>query len=352
MTPVGDTLFAKLLRVLARQVCRYPKWFIYPQILLFVLSVIYTASHWRLDMDKDNLVGGPTHAVYMKFHEEFPGEDELAVVVQSGDMERNRQFVERLAARLEPETNLFTDVFYKGDYAALGRKALLFAPTNDLQGLQKALKDYRPFVQEFAEATNLDSFFGMVNKQFRTAKQEDNAQNNALISAIPALQGIVDQASDSLSRPGTPVSPGVTALFGNGEEAERRMYITFAHGQIYLVTARQPGHRGRSRATDAGIDGANGNRSAGLECRPDGRAGAGFRRDAAVHPRFDQGQHCVADHLLAHFYLRLPRNRPAPESGGVPHHRFGLHHGLYVPGRRPFEYFNHYVRADIDRAGD
>jgi hypothetical protein len=238
MTWVGDTLFARLLRLLARQVCRYPQWFVYPQIFLFVLSVFYTATHWAVDMNKDDLIGGATHKVYMKFRREFPGEDELAVVVQSGDMERNRQFVERLAARVERETNLFTDVFYKGDLASLGRKALLFMPEDDLKQLRQTLKDYRPFVQQFTQATNLDSFFRLVNKQFRAAKQEENAQNNALISALPALQRIVDQASDCLSRPGTPVSPGLTALFGKGEEAERRMYITFAHGQIYLVTAR------------------------------------------------------------------------------------------------------------------
>ena len=238
MTWVGDSLFARLLRALAKVVCRHPKWFVYPQILLFVVSVAYTTSHWKEDMDQDNLVGGPTHQVYMKFRKEFPGEDELAVVVQSDDMERNRQFVERLAARLEPETNLFTDVFYKGDLRSMGRKALLFVPEDDLKQMQKTFKEEGPFIQEFTKATNLDSFFGLVNKQFRTAKQEDNTQNNALINAIPALQRIMDQASDSLSRPGTPVSPGVTALFGNGEEAERRMYITFAHGQLYLVTAR------------------------------------------------------------------------------------------------------------------
>jgi uncharacterized protein len=238
MTWVGDTLFARLLRVLARQVCRHPRWFLYPQILLFVVSVVYSATHWKEDMDQDNLVGGSTHQVYMKFREEFPGEDELAVVVQSDDMERNRQFVERLAARLEPETNLFTDVFYKGDLRAMGRKALLFIPEDDLKRMQQILGDEKPFIQEFTKANNLDSFFGLINKQFRTAKQEENAQNNALIGSIPMLQHIVDQASDSLSRPGTPVSPGVTALFGDGEEAERRMYTTFAHGQIYLVTAR------------------------------------------------------------------------------------------------------------------
>ncbi len=238
MTWVGDSLFARVLRALIRLVCRYPAWFVIPQLVLFVLSVIYTATHWKLDMDRDDLVAGPTHAVYMKFRHEFPGEDELAVVVQSDDMERNRQFVERLAARLEPETNLFTDVFYKGDLAALGRKALLFASVSDLEDMEKTLRADRPFIQEFTDATNLNSFFAMVNKQFREAKEEDNSQNDAMIDAIPALQRIVENATDSLSRLGKPVSPGVTALFGNGEEAEKRMYITFAHGTIYLVTAR------------------------------------------------------------------------------------------------------------------
>ena len=61
MTWVGDTLFARLLRVLARLVCRHPQWFVYPQLFLFVVSVVYTASHWKVDMDRDNLVGGSTH---------------------------------------------------------------------------------------------------------------------------------------------------------------------------------------------------------------------------------------------------------------------------------------------------
>lgn len=237
MTWVGDTLFARALRGLARQICRRPNWFVYPQIALFFLSVFYTATHWTVDMNRDDLVSGESHAAYMEFRKEFPGEDEMAVVVQSDDLERNRQFVERLAARLEPETNLFTNVFYKGDFAALGRKALLFASESDLREMKSTLQEDMPFIEQFTEATNLDSFFGLINRQFRTADQQENAQNDAMIAAIPALQRIVDQASDSLSRPGTPVSPGVTALFGQGE-AEKRMYITFANGTIYLVTAR------------------------------------------------------------------------------------------------------------------
>ena len=233
-------MFARLLRLLAGAVCRHPRWFVYPQFALFGLCVYYTAfspHHLQLDMDRDDLVGSDKsyHQRFVEYRKEFPGEDELAVVVESNDHERNRQFVERLAAKLELETNLFTDVFYKGDLKSLGPKALLFVPDDELIELRQRLALYRPFIQKFTAATNLDSLFDLINQQFRTAKREVNEENNALIKAIPALERIVVQAGAALSTPGTPVSPGVTALFGAGEEPEKvdqASYITFADGRI------------------------------------------------------------------------------------------------------------------------
>ena len=237
-------MFARLLRVLAGAVCRHPRWFIYPQFALFALCVYYTAfspGHLQMDMDQDHLVGADKkyHRDFMKYRAEFPGEDELAVVVESGDLERNRQFVERLGARLAVETNLFTDVFYKpGDLAALGKKALLFAPEKDLAEMRGILNQERPFLEKFTSATNLDSLFNLINQQIRTAKREESAGNDSLLRAFPALERIITQATLSLTLAGRPVSPGLSALFGGGEEAQRAMYITFADGRIFLLTAR------------------------------------------------------------------------------------------------------------------
>jgi hopanoid biosynthesis associated RND transporter like protein HpnN len=116
----------------------------------------------------------------------------------------------------------------------------LFVSDKDLADLSKTLKDFRPFIAEFTRTTNLVSLFNMVCAQFRTAKQEANAENDALVKALPALERIVSQATDSLRRHGTPPSPGITALFDPGEEAEQQMYITFAKGRIYLVTTQAP----------------------------------------------------------------------------------------------------------------
>ena len=239
-----ENLGPRLLSRLADAVIRHPGWFFLPQIALAALCIWYTVfSPWHLQFDTNraNLVGGDKkyHQNYQRFRKEFALPDELVVVLESENKEKNRQFVERLGMRIEAETNLFMDVVYKGDLKMLGSKALLFVPEDKLGELRQTLRDFRPFLEEFSRATNLASLFTQVNRQFRTASRDENPQTTAMIKALPALERILAQAGDSLKRQGAPPTPGINALFGaGGDEAESKIYITFAKGRIYLVTAR------------------------------------------------------------------------------------------------------------------
>src|SRR5436309_299039 len=237
-----DSMMAGILGWLAAGVIRYRQLFLYPQLLLFVLSVGYTVKYLKFDTSRDNLVGANKkyHQNFLKFKEEFPTQDDLVVVVESENAEKNRQFVERIGAKLEAETKTFRDVFYKGDLKMLGSKALLFVPEQDLAELKKTLQDFQPFIQQFTHITNLVSLASMINTQFRTASREKNAQTDSMLKALPALERIVTQATASLRRSGTPPSPGVTALFNPSEDAEQDLYITFAKGRIFLATAQAP----------------------------------------------------------------------------------------------------------------
>jgi hopanoid biosynthesis associated RND transporter like protein HpnN len=238
MSSAKESWAVRLLKVLARAIWRHPQWFFYPQFVLFGVCVWYTWNFLEFDTSRNDLVGSDKsyHQLFLKFKKEFPTQDDLVVVVESEDPEKNRQFVERLGRRLEAETNLFTDVFYKGDLKMMGPKALLFVPEDDLRQLRQTLHEYRPFIDQFTQATNFVSLFSLINRQFLNARREANAENTAMARAIPALERIIVQATQTLQRPGTPPSPGVTALFGAGEEAEQETYITFASGRIYLVT--------------------------------------------------------------------------------------------------------------------
>ncbi|HXG46270.1 MAG TPA: MMPL family transporter [Methylomirabilota bacterium] len=230
----------RFLRWLAQAIATHRGWVLYPQLVLVALSVAYTVRHLEFHTDRSALVGGDKeyHRIYQEYKREFQVQDDLVVVVESEDMEKNRQFVERLGAKLESETNLFSGVMYKGDLRLLGSKALLFPPEAKLKDLLNTLKEYRPFLQEFSRATNLVSLFDLVNTKFRTAKREDDEQSRGLVKALPALRRIIDQATDALQREGNPPSPGINALFDGGREAEQAMYITFGNGRMYLVTAQ------------------------------------------------------------------------------------------------------------------
>ena len=237
-----DSFLARWLGRLAAAIIRRPRLFVWPQVILLVASLVITVKYLQFDTSRNNLVGGDHryHRNFLEFEKEFPQQDDLVVVVESDSVEKNRQFVERLGAKLEAETNLFKDVFYKGDLPMMGGKALLFVPEKDLAKLRDTLKDDLPFIQKFSQTTNLVSFFELINTQFRTARRGTNAANDALVKSLPALERILRQATESLDRPGTPPSPGVTALFDAGEQAASASYITFNHGKIFLVTAHPP----------------------------------------------------------------------------------------------------------------
>jgi hopanoid biosynthesis associated RND transporter like protein HpnN len=238
----ADSFLARLLGKLAVAICRHPRWFVGPQVILFLISLVVTTGFLQFDTDRNNLVGGRQlyHHNFLQFQKEFPQQDDLVVVVESENVEKNRQFVERLGARLETETNLFRDTLFEKDIALVGDKGLQLAKESELVEMKEAFTTFLPFVQKFTTATNLVSFFDLINTQFRTAKRETNAQNDSLVQALPALEGILRQARDSLKHSGAPAPPSIAALFGGGESDVASNYISFADGRLFLLTTHAP----------------------------------------------------------------------------------------------------------------
>src|SRR5215213_5872848 len=114
-SPSGRFLFW-----LAHAIYNHRAWFLYPQLILFLACILYSIPNagWphkglQFLTSRNALVGGDKeyHRIFLEFRDEFPVQDDLVVVVESESMEKNRQFVERLGAKLEAETNVFTSVF-------------------------------------------------------------------------------------------------------------------------------------------------------------------------------------------------------------------------------------------------
>jgi hypothetical protein len=242
----ADSFLARRLAGLAAAVIRHPRWFFWPQIVLAILCAVYALpkpyGHLDFDKNQDNLVGPNQkyHRNFLRFQKEFPQPDALVVVAQSEDLEKNRQFVERIAAKMQAETNLFQDVFYTQTPMIMGAKGLLYAPETNLVEMKTMLHATQPFIRQFTHTTNLVSFFEQINTSFRTAPREANADTDSLVNSLPALTHILTEATASLQRSGTPPAPNIFALFGGGDEAVLESYLTFARGHIFLAETHAP----------------------------------------------------------------------------------------------------------------
>jgi len=240
ITPNNHPL-ERLLHRLAGCILRHRGWFIYPQILLFGVSLMFAYPRLEFRADRDVLVSTEQgyHRQWLELKEEFRMQENLVTLVESDDLEKNRQFVERLAARLKAEPSLFENIFFKGDLRALGSKGLLFLPEQRLEEMLQALRDAEPLIQTFSEVTNLASLFSEVDGQMRAVPLEE-AGRHPLTTAVPALTRIVQQGSGSVKRSGIPPSPGISALFAADGDPEPGEYIHFAGGRFYVITCTVP----------------------------------------------------------------------------------------------------------------
>src|SRR5689334_15117840 len=112
-----ETLLARSLAWTARMVFRHRRLIIYSQVVLFVLSILITVKYLKFDTNRDNLVGQNEkyQRAFLEYKNEFPQQDDLAVVVESEDIEKNRQFMERLGAKVLAESQTFTNVIFNND---------------------------------------------------------------------------------------------------------------------------------------------------------------------------------------------------------------------------------------------
>ena len=238
---MNSTFATRILELLATGVSRYPRTFLVPQIILFFCCIYYTVQNIEFHTDRNALVDADKqyHRNFLEYKANFDSQDDIVTVVESEDLEKNRQFVERLGARLEAEPELFTGIFFKGDLKLLGPKALLFLEDPAvIQTMGDRIREARPMIETFQHVNSLESLLEELNRRFRSAPQESNTETEQFVEALPALQRVIDQAGASLSRRGQPPSPGAETLFGAGPEAEQQKYLTFSKGRIYLITAR------------------------------------------------------------------------------------------------------------------
>lgn len=223
-------------------VFRHPRWFLAVQLVFAIVCLAYTKLSLRLSVDKNDLISvrETYRRQFLDFKAEFAPQDNMFVLVESEDPRKSRDFIGRLTARLQADDR-FTNIYCRGGLPLLGAKALLFLPEPSLAELEAILREHQAMLRSFSRSTNLESLLDSVNRQFRrlSGRGSTGINREALARSLPALQRLVDDASDYLVSPVPPPPPDFAALFGSSQKgALQGQYLTFDQGRIYVVIAQ------------------------------------------------------------------------------------------------------------------
>src|SRR4030095_12698594 len=177
MKPLSENRAGSLLRSLTEAVFHYPRWFFYVQVLLVLACLGYTITTLQFSTERSDLISVKEsyRREFLEFKKEFKIHENLFVLVESESREKNRQFLERLAVRLRLDGQ-FTNVYYRGGLKLMGPKALLFLPEENLVALHQNLWTNQALFQTFSQATNLDTLFSLLNRQFRSLADSTHSE--------------------------------------------------------------------------------------------------------------------------------------------------------------------------------
>lgn len=243
MQPPRENWSLRELRKLTDAILDRPRRFVAPQIVLFVICIAYAFHSLGFSSSRTDLVSEKIkyQRDFLEFKREFQLPDAMVAIVESDSPEKNRLFVERLAARIHREPHLFGDTVYKGDLNQMGPKGLLFLSKDTLDELSRICRDDWAFIETFSQANSLNAALRSLNREFREGNPSPSS-GRELADSIPAMrvfQRTLDHAARNISQPLVNTYPGLPTLLGD----HSRLYLNFSNGRIYaLIThALNPG---------------------------------------------------------------------------------------------------------------
>lgn len=234
-----ETWTYRLLKLLISWAYFHPRKVIVVGILSFIGCLVYTAQNLEFATDRAALVDQNERFRVLsdQFQKEFPNSEDLIVVIDGGTPSQRERFSDDLAARLRPQTRLFSDIFHKVELPFLRHQALQYLEVDDLQKLRDALQKAQGMVSALSTRKGVGDLLAQTTQDMEVS--------------LPVLNGILEQLIQSLQTRGRYhyESPWQRAFFepdGKAREesdllrqaGQMAFYNTMGDGRIHLLLAR------------------------------------------------------------------------------------------------------------------
>jgi hopanoid biosynthesis associated RND transporter like protein HpnN len=140
-------------------------------VILAGVAVWYTSTHLTFQTSRNALVSPKAHYIQRAedIDKDFHDLDAFIVAVEPPHLERGKQFVDALTARLRTDTQHFSRVVDKIDTSSLEGKKLLLLSPDDLRTLQQRLQEAQGLLTDLAGAPGLQQLLVSINQEISKA---------------------------------------------------------------------------------------------------------------------------------------------------------------------------------------
>jgi len=130
----------------------YPRWVIAGAILIALASGWFTAKHFSVNSDVNQLLSAnsPVRQRQTAFEKAFPQLDTTLAVIEAPTPELVQTATDALVAKLKPQNRLFTSVREAQEGEFFAENGLLFLPTDQFKKQMSLMTQSRPLVQVLA----------------------------------------------------------------------------------------------------------------------------------------------------------------------------------------------------------
>lgn len=184
-------------------IVRRPRLILAVALLLSIASVVFTKAKLQFLTGRDQLMPANTtfNRNYQSYRAEFGDQEEIAVVIESGDSSQAGRFGEQLAARLSADPKHFREVFFPFDLPYFRKNGLLLMSTEDLAAFTSNLSLAAPTLKALAASPSVQTLFTTLTGEMDGyVAHPGAADSRQRLDSLVFMLGAVGDGIDSFSR--------------------------------------------------------------------------------------------------------------------------------------------------------
>lgn len=223
----AGSLLPEILRNVTRVVARRPRIALWLVLVTCGACIGFTALHLNFRTSRSDLIDpeAPYHRRWLEYTEAFGDSSDIVVVVEGEEPEPIKRAMDDLGSRLQRESELFEQVLYRIEPAAMRSKGLQYLHPDELQFGLNRLSEYGPILRGEWNLVRSDALVARLYQQLRRREMSDSRRQQPLLEHSLQLANSLQSSlidPDEFTSPWPRIVPVETRLM---DQADDLLYL-------------------------------------------------------------------------------------------------------------------------------